>query len=165
VGGTAGHVEEHGVQAQLGIEFRVALDQRRRRAGHAACVDNQHDWHAKDFGQLRGRALFADGPDAVEEAHGPFDDGQVASLVVAAEDAVVFFGREHPAVQIVAGQACGHAMQTGINEVRAGFEALHHQALAGEGFHQPKGDGCFSASAGGSGNDDGFGHTLILGSK
>ena len=165
VGRAAGHVEEHGIEPQLGIEFGVAFDQRGGGAGHAARVDHQHDGHAQDLGQLRGRTLFAHGPDAVEEAHGPFDDGDVAAFVVAAKDAMDFLGREHPAVQVVAGQPRGHAVQARIDEVRPGLEPLHHQSFAGKGFHQAESDGCFSAPAGGAGNDDGFGHMGILGSE
>ncbi len=137
---TADPVEDHGREAERGVEPLEAEDDRPRAPRQRPGVHHEHHRRAQPFRDLRGRAVLALSIEAVETAHDALDQRQVGAGRMAGDRLADVVRRAHPAVEAVRGPAAHDRVEAGIDEVGADLERLRHQTASTERLEQAERD-------------------------
>ncbi len=116
---------------------------RRRRLGLARHIEHEHHRPARERREIGGRAArrLAGFGHAVEQAHHPFDDGEMRGSPVAVREIEESRGRHRPAVEIEARPPRRSFMERGIEIVRPALEGLHGASAARKRADQAGSDG------------------------
>ena len=129
-------------QLDLRIEGVEAVHDRRRRTRDLRDVQHQDHRRRDQTGHVRGggEPVAADLP--VEQAHHPFDHGDVGGLrrhrpVQQQRDDLILGAQVR--VEVAAGATGGQGVVAGVDVVRSDLEAGHLQALGAQRAHQPGG--------------------------
>ena len=137
---TADPVEDHGREAERGIEPLEAEDDRPRAPRQRPGVHHEHHRRAQPFRDLRGRAVLALSVEAVEAAHHALHQRQIGAGRLAGDRLADVVARAHPAVEVVRGPAAHDRVEARIDEVGADFERLRHQAAPTERLEEAERD-------------------------
>ncbi len=153
VAGRADPVEDDTGQAHPPIPGGEAVHHGRGRAARGGRVHDQHDRGGGQPGRMGGRGEVRGlaGPrhrHPVEQAHHPFDDGDVGAVgAVGEQGADAFLAAEH-GVEVAPGAAGGQGVVARVDVVRADLVRGDPQAAGGQGGHQPGRHGGLARAAG-----------------
>ncbi|VTR70950.1 hypothetical protein DESC_870106 [Desulfosarcina cetonica] len=155
-------VEKDAGKGQLVVESLEPLHQGGGTACHGARAHHQNHRQPQPFGHLGRGTGFAAAIIAVEKPHDAFHHGDVRTGGMPGKGRPVVSLGEHPAVQVAADPPGDPTMMARIDEVRPHLEGGHGVSPVGQSGHQAQGDGGFTGSAVGSGDDDAFDTSLLL---
>lgn len=159
VAGAGGLVEDDAGDFHRGVVGGEAASGGGGGLGLAGDVQHQDYGKVEAGGEVGGGAAAAGrGLDAVEQAHGGFDDEEGAVGGGLGCDAFEEDGGHGPAVEVDACSTGGCGVEGGVDVVGAGFAGADGDAAAAEGCEQGQGDGGFAAAGAGGADDEALGH-------
>ena len=136
-------VEDDAGDPDAGIEVHDAVDDGGDAAGDAGGIDDEHDWRLEGDGELGG-AVGALPVEAVENAHGAFDDGDVLVTGVGDEGMQDLLVGHHDAVEVAARDTAGEGGPAWVDVIRSFFEALQQKTTFPQGPLEPYGERGFA---------------------
>jgi len=123
--------------------------------GLAGDVEHEDHGQAEPGGEVGGGAAPAGlGCDAVEQAHGGFDDEQLGVPGRVGGDVAEERRRHGPAIEVDAGMAGGGGVERGVDVVRPGFPRAHPHAAPPQRGQQRQRDGGLTRAGAGGGDDE-----------
>lgn len=162
-------VDDDALRSDLCIVVPEADRDRCRRLALARYIEYQQNRNIQKPRQIGGGAgATLAAIDAIEQAHGAFNQQQICILCRVIQKMGHQIRLHGPAIKIEAFQTGRRLMETRIDIIGPGFHSAHPDATSRKGAKQANGNAGFSGTGTGRANDKGFGsesaicHAMLL---